>query len=328
MFRHCRSAGATVYRRTGTPSIVNIRTSRYSTRIPTRLVLKEPTVYICLNAGAIGIDLDLDRRAHLAKKIGYAAIDVSLEEIHEYLVSSRAADLEKMMSSAGIVFGSAGLPVRWNGDEATYREDLAKLPVLLESGRSAGISRISQWIPSVSDTRKFRSNFRWHIERLKPIADLLAQYGFRLGLEFLGPRHLRLEGEYGFISTVGGMLGFCEAIGAGNVGLLLDAFHWFTGYGTIADLLTLTNDDIVNVHLNDAIAGVAPEDQNDDKRELPGDTGVIDLAGFLKALDEVGYDGPVAAEPFSERLSAMPPEKAAQLAFDSIKGEWKAASLS
>ncbi len=284
-------------------------------------------MYICLNAGAIGVDIKLQERIEPAQKIGFAGFDIDLREISEFVAMSGAADLKATMSSAGLEFGSAGLPVRWNGDETAYREDINNLPDLLDAGRTVGVNRISQWIPSVSDTRKFRTNFRWHVERLKPIAEILAQYGYRLGLEFLGPRHFRVDGDYGFVSTIGGMLALCDAIGTGNVGLLLDAFHWYTGYGTIADLMALTNDDVVNVHVNDAIAGVAPEDQIDDTRALPGETGAIDLAGFLKALETVEYDGPVAAEPFSKRLLALPSEEAARLAFDSIRGGWTAAGL-
>ena len=288
---------------------------------------KEPEVFICLNAGAIGVDLNLPERIKLARNIGFAGIDVDLEEVSEYVGVNGADELQAMMSGARLEFGSAGLPVRWNGDDSDYSDDIEKLPDLLDAGRAAGVQRISQWIPSVSETRKFRANFHWHVERLKPIAETLAQFDFRLGLEFLGPRHFRVDGNYGFISTIGGMLALCEAIGTGNVGLLLDAFHWYTGYGTIADLMTLSNDDIVNVHVNDAIAGVAPADQNDDIRALPGETNAIDLVGFLKALDAVEYDGPVAAEPFSKRINEMQPEIAGRLAYDSIHDQWKAAGL-
>ena len=39
-------------------------------------------------------------------------------------------------------------------------------------------------------------------------------------------------------------------------------------------------------------------------------TGVIDIGAFLNALNQVGYDGPAAAEPMSAALRAMPPEEA------------------
>ena len=48
----------------------------------------------------------------------------------------------------------------------------------------------------------------------------------------------------------------------------------------------------------------------DSRRELPAATGVIDLKAFLSALVEVGYDGPVRAEPFNRELNALPAAEA------------------
>ncbi len=50
--------------------------------------------------------------------------------------------------------------------------------------------------------------------------------------------------------------------------------------------------------------------QVDNRRDLPAATGVIDLAGFLQALARIGYDGPIAAEPFRPELGAMPRDRA------------------
>jgi sugar phosphate isomerase/epimerase len=37
---------------------------------------------------------------------------------------------------------------------------------------------------------------------------------------------------------------------------------------------------------------------------------VIDVAAFLKTLRQIGYDGPVRAEPFNQKLNAMDNEEA------------------
>jgi sugar phosphate isomerase/epimerase len=147
--------------------------------------------------------------------------------------------------------------------------------------------------------------------RLRPAAQILADHGVRLGLEFVGPRTLRQGHKFSFISTMEGMLGLCAAIGTGNVGLLLDSFHWYTAHGTAQDIASLRNQDVVLVHLNDGVAGKGPDEQQDLVRALPGETGVIDLTTFLGGLRAIGYDGPVVVEPFSDRLKAMSPADAA-----------------
>jgi sugar phosphate isomerase/epimerase len=95
-----------------------------------------------------------------------------------------------------------------------------------------------------------------------------------------------------------------------NVGFVLDSWHWYTAGETKKDLLTLRANQVVSVDLNDAPAGIPVDQQMDGKRELPAATGVIDTASFLGALQTIGYDGPVRAEPFNDAVRKMAPAEA------------------
>jgi sugar phosphate isomerase/epimerase len=101
-----------------------------------------------------------------------------------------------------------------------------------------------------------------------------------------------------------------EGIDRPNVGLILDSWHWYTAGEQESDLLSLTNDQVVAVDLNDAPAGIPVDQQMDLKRKLPAATGVIDVRTFLRALVKIGYDGPVRAEPFDESLNGLPADEA------------------
>jgi sugar phosphate isomerase/epimerase len=107
-------------------------------------------------------------------------------------------------------------------------------------------------------------------------------------------------------------------------GLALAERHGFGGFdaqlpqlhavgGTRADLQGLTRDLLVHVHVDDAPAGVPLAELLDDRRKLPCTTGVIDIDGFMQALANAGYDGPVTAEPFDSALNALPAEESAAL---------------
>ena len=96
-----------------------------------------------------------------------------------------------------------------------------------------------------------------------------------------------------------------DEIGVKNLGIQLDSFHWYCAEETVADIEALNNDHIVTCDLNDATAGRSVAEQIDGERELPGDSGVIDLTAFLQALVKIGYDGPVRAEPFNAKLNDM-----------------------
>jgi sugar phosphate isomerase/epimerase len=61
-------------------------------------------------------------------------------------------------------------------------------------------------------------------------------------------------------------------------------------------------------------------------RWLPGE-GVIDLVGFFRALDKIGYDGGVAPETIGPRIpDTMAPEESAALALAATAAVMKKAA--
>src|SRR5205085_2780120 len=115
--------------------------------------------------------------------------------------------------------------------------------------------------------------------------------------------------KYPFIHTMADMLAMARDIEP-NVGILLDAWHWYTSHGTLQDLQKLRPEQVVYVHVNDAPRDVEVDQQIDNVRDLPGATGVIDIAGFLRTLKQIGYDGPVTPEPFKKELNNLPDDEA------------------
>jgi len=101
--------------------------------------------------------------------------------------------------------------------------------------------------------------------------------------------------------------------------VVLDSWHWYTAHESADDLRQLKNSDIVACDLNDAPAGIPIDQQIDNRRELPADTGVIDLKEFLQVLLDVGYDGPVRAEPFNAALNAMDNKAACKATAESLR---------
>jgi sugar phosphate isomerase/epimerase len=58
-----------------------------------------------------------------------------------------------------------------------------------------------------------------------------------------------------------------------------------------------------------------------------GETGVIDIVGFLRALMEIGYDGHVTPEPFDERLRSLPIREAVKKAGEAVNKVWSLLGL-
>ncbi|MES2694741.1 MAG: TIM barrel protein, partial [Verrucomicrobiota bacterium] len=141
--------------------------------------------------------------------------------------------------------------------------------------------------------------------RLRALTTILKDHDLRLGLEYVGTQLLLVGKRYPFLHTMAETRELIAAIGTGNVGFVLDTWHWWTAGDTVADILALKASDVVSVDLNDAPAGLAKALQKDNERELPVATGVIDIGAFLNALTKLGYDGPCRPEPFNKVLNAL-----------------------
>ena len=284
-------------------------------------------MFTSLSAEAIGIRTDLADTLALAREHGFQGVEFSIAEATELAGQHGLDAVRQMFTEAGLQPSNFGFPVDYRGDEATWRAGLDALPRQAEVAQALGVTRTATWLLPFSDEMDLAANFHWHIDRLQPAAQILADHDIRLGLEFVGTPSFRAGHRYGFLHSIDGLMALCAAIGTGNVGLMLDAYHWHTSYGNLDDLAKLSNEDVVVAHVNDALPSIPIEQLQDTVRALPCETGVIDLAGFMRALAHMGYDGPVIVEPFSQRLRDMPPDGAARATAESLRQLWAIAGL-
>lgn len=255
-----------------------------------------------LSPGAIGLRCSWQAGLDLARDAGFQGADLSIGEAAALAREHGAGAVREAYASRGLRPGGWGLPVQWRGDETEFIESLGQLPAQAALAAEVGCFRTTTWVLGWSDDLPRKEHFDRLVRRFRLIAEVLGDHGHLLGLEFIGPRTSRAPHRYGFVHTMDGMLALCCAIGTGNVGLLFDVWHWYTSRSTLDDVRQLAAEDVVYVHINDAPAGIDVLDQIDNQRCLPGETGVIPNPALLRALADVGYDGPVTAEPFNAAL--------------------------
>jgi len=263
---------------------------------------------LCLACGMIGVSADPRQLLDWASQHGFE----SIEPPSSFLAGASEAALGEYrdaMAARKIVWGAAGLPVDFRGADAAFDGGMKSLPHLARSLERAGVTRVATWLTPGHKTLTYLANFRLHVKRLREVSRVLGDHGIRLGLEYVGPKTSWTAHRFPFIHTMAEMKDLIADIGRDNVGFLLDSWHWHTAQETAADLLTLRANDVVMCHINDAPANVPVAQQVDNRRELPCATGVIDLRAFLEALVTLGYDGPVACEPFNQELRKLPPDQ-------------------
>lgn len=268
--------------------------------------------------GRIGVQADQLKTIELAARYEFE----SVEPMHTYVLGLSQAQLSELRASLthnSLVWGAAGLSVDFRKDETTFNAGLSALPKIAEALAAAGVTRVGTYIGPSSDELTYSANFKQHATRLRQIGEILGEHQLRLGLEYVGPRTSWTRRRYAFIHTLLETQELLAEIACDNLGVVLDSWHWYTAEETVDSLHALKNKDVVAVDLNDAPAGIPVQEQMDNRRELPMASGVIDLKAFLAALIAIGYDGPVRAEPFNQKLNELEDAQAVKQTATALK---------
>ncbi|HEV2072400.1 MAG TPA: sugar phosphate isomerase/epimerase family protein [Thermomicrobiales bacterium] len=288
-------------------------------------------MFNALIPGVIGIrGLNLAESINLAKEAGFQGVSFDIVEAKTIADEHGVDHLRAMFADAGLRPAVWSPPVNWTSDETRDRQ-IAELGPYAELGAQLGATNVTTGIMPANNDRPYDEQYEYLQTRLRPYAAALAGSGIRIGIEFITPKTLRDQFTYQFIYKMQDMLAFAKDIGTGNVGVLFDVWHHYCAHGTLEDMDVLTAEDVQLVHTNDAPAGITIDEQQDLSRTLPMETGVIPAPEMLRKLDEIGYDGAVAAEPFSQRindLAARDPLAAARETCEAQKKLFAAAGLS
>jgi sugar phosphate isomerase/epimerase len=153
---------------------------------------------------------------------------------------------------------------------------------------------------------------------LAVLCDRAAERGLAVSIEFL---------PVAGIATIADAARMLEAVDRDNVGLVLDAWHWFRQAGgpDVDTLRSIPSERIHVLQLNDA-----PAKRSDDLvvetmtgRLLPGE-GDVDIHGLLDVLDGMGASPLVASEVFSTALAELGAAENARRQFDAASAVLRA----
>ncbi len=262
-------------------------------------------MYTSLMTGAIGIKgLSLEQSIDLAAQTGFDGVWFDIKEAKALADQHGVDHVKDLFASKGVRPGGWGAPVRWQ-DDAQRDADLEALKPLADLGVALGNPFTTTGIMPGTNDREFDDQYAFVVERLRPFAEALKASGVSLGIEFISPKTIRNRFKYEFIYSMPQMLQLAADAGTRNIGVLFDLWHHYAAHGTIEELDLLTEDNVFVVHVNDAPAGIEIDEQIDNQRLLPTESGVIPATTMMQKLAEIGFAGPVIAEPFNDRLNEL-----------------------
>ena len=237
--------------------------------------------------------------AELASATGFDGFDFGAQGALDAINELGLEGVQQRLAELNVVPAVFGLDVEWRSSDEKFEEGMAGFAERVAAAVALGSERCCTWIPPSSDVTTDAWMART-IARFQKIMAVLNAHGVRLGLEFVGPHHLRAGGAnamgaFPTIWTLEQTLDLINAIGPDGLGLLVDSYHLDTTSTDPAALLPLGDALIVHSHINDAGSETTAETALDGNRVLPG-AGRLPLQHYVDVLKAIGYNGFLCCE--------------------------------
>jgi 2-keto-myo-inositol isomerase len=216
---------------------------------------------------------------------GCTAIEVWLTKLEKHLQEVSAEDTRKALADRGVALVAAayqgglllsqGEARKAHFDHFKRRLDLCQkfgIPTMLlvaDFANSPDAQDLGRAVVSLAQAGQWAAGF-----------------GVRLALEF--------RGTDAFCSCLDTALTLVEQCREPNVGVCLDAFHFYKGPSKSEDLERLTATNLFHVQVSD-VAGVPRELMTDADRVMPGE-GDFRLEPLVQRLKAISYTGGVSLE--------------------------------
>jgi len=236
---------------------------------------------------------------------GFTAIELWLDKMSEFLEKNSLDEARQLLADNGLQAIGACFHAGVMLSEGTERvKVLDKFRTKLEICQALGAPVLVICTDSPKEPVT-PEHYAQAVVGLREAADIAQAYNVSLAVEFI--KGARLIGS---LSTA---LDIARKTERQNVGILFDTFHFYAGVSKIGDILQMTKEELLLVHLNDVGPGYI-ELATDAMRILPGE-GVMPLREILAAISAIGYDGYYSLELFNRELWAQDVKQVAVRAF-------------
>jgi 2-keto-myo-inositol isomerase len=254
--------------------------------------------------GATIMHSDLAADVRIAAECGFDALEIWAGKLEPYLREHEAEELGAELQAAGVQ------PWCINSIEnITHRDGAGRQAVLQETERLSAVAR-AIGAPSIvvvpgthPDGFNRRESVRDAVDVLREMSD--AAGDVRLAFEFLGKPRCA-------VPTADMAAEIVEEVDRGNVGMVVDTFHFHAGGSRLDDLDAIPVQKLLVLHLN-GCEDLPREELTDAHRLYPGE-GPIPGPAIAGRLRERGFDGTASVEIFRPAYWEQDPRDVARQA--------------
>lgn len=244
---------------------------------------------IALN-GATTMRADLSTDIRAAAAAGYDLLEIWSAKLYRYLETKTSDDLAAEFRDAGIspyaINSIEHITFRTPGEYERIKAECRKLSEIAAAISCPNIVVVPGKLPVGASKEEIVAESERVLNELADIAD---EHGTSLAFEFLGQTDCSVQ-------TLDLASEIVEAVGRGNVGLVIDTFHFYAGDSTMESLDAVDPNRVLIFHVNDA-ENLPKGELTDAKRLYPG-LGILPLSDIKERLLATGYDRVLSIEIF------------------------------
>jgi 2-keto-myo-inositol isomerase len=251
---------------------------------------------------------DIESEIPAIAAAGFEWVELRVPEIRDFLRDRSLGDLRRLLDENGVRVGSINAIeyVSFRGDDYGRVRDEGR--ELSEWAAALGCdcviavpsptpSRLTTWGEIVSES----------VKALSDLAAIAEPFGVTVGFEPLG---------FGWCSvrTVAGACEILDAVRPGNVGLVLDLFHFALGGSSVQELDLIGAVHLPIIHVDDVVQRTI-EARTDADRVFPGD-GDLPIDEICAGLHARGFSGLLSLELFTPEYWDWAPRRIADRGYE------------
>ena len=266
---------------------------------------------ICFNQATTMRDSTLALDLEYCEKSGYDFIEIRLDKLKDYLETHTVTDLAQFFASSNLKpYSFNALEFISFRDEAGWKEITDGLRLCCEIGAAIGCKK-TVVVPTFDVGPYSKAEIKAETVRaLRELSDIAAPSGMNLAFEFVGYPNCS-------VNTLEQAYEIVAAADRGNVGFVLDCFHFHAMNSKWEALEAIDPAKLFIFHLDDA-EDLPVGALRDDKRLWPGE-GAVDLARIFGILKSKGYAEMASIELFRPEYWDLDVADCIQTAYDKTR---------
>ena len=256
------------------------------------------------HAGPEYSPFDFRDRVEALSRAGFRGMGIWHADLEHVLQTRTLPEMKQILDDNGIRHVELEFLQDWfRAGEEKCLSDVRKSK-LLEASAALGAHHVK-----VGDFHRKRTPMPKLIDAFGALCEDAARFGATIGFELM---------PFAMIETVEESLEMVEGANAPNGGIILDLWHVVKLHIPYVQAAAIPPRFLVSVEINDGYLdqpeGMDFVTETTEHRKFPGE-GEFDVRGFVAAIWNAGYRGPIGVEVLSKEIRSWPLERIVTTAF-------------